>query len=635
MRKLFVIFLLTGNVCFGQSAMACLIQSETGSGTTPPYEVDDVLMKNFRIQDSDKDRIYFDSTDIITATNDTGFVLWEDVDITGIVINTGSTTNHYLTLDGDLNIFSNPIIEYDNGNVQSGGVDLNKMRLQRVSNNLSEPTPTTEYYIDSSVSSSGNGLSEGTAFKTLAEGFAVLSSGVKLWVKQGVYSEGGLSTNLDGTANNPWQIEGYKNNPGDGAELTRSVGMSFDSSELPWLQTTSANGFLMDYAAYFIIKNFQFTEHSDEAIAITHGHHGLIKNVYGDADGGGKTAISWMNDDTGATAKGHVRLERCYGANGTQRVMRFQGRNNRAIDSWAVTSKITNQDYYFSFYGTRSVANGGSGESTGCSVLDCYINRFPTDTHSGHGVSMKAGGTPITDIQVVSNGLVENIDIINVAQAIELRHPESYYHVVRDVRGSATLAGEGNTITFRDGTHDNWIENCRQDGGEFSIRFTENDGEHGVQAGGYDNTIVNFISNGAKYHLDIIAGWDNGLAEPPTGNKVINSTFYGGSYLMDNAKDYLSTNEFINCIFDNIPTKKTNSGTFSPTWTDCSFSNGFTAPSGTGIITENPNFVNLTGFEPQNSNLIVGTKINNVDTDFNYNVRSNPTTIGAVKESSE
>jgi hypothetical protein len=80
---------------------------------------------------------------------------------------------------------------------------------------------------------------------------------------------------------------------------------------------------------------------------------------------------------------------------------------------------------------------------------------------------------------------------------------------------------------------------------------------------------------------------------------------------------------------------KTNSGTFAPTWTDCSFSNGFSAPSGSGIITENPNFVDLIGFEPQNSNLIVGTRINDLDTDFNYNDRSNSTTLGAVKESGE
>lgn len=49
---------------------------------------------------------------------------------------------------------------------------------------------TGDWYVDAGVASSGDGTSLGTAFKTLAEGLAALTSGDTLLVKSGTYSAG-------------------------------------------------------------------------------------------------------------------------------------------------------------------------------------------------------------------------------------------------------------------------------------------------------------------------------------------------------------------------------------------------------------------------------------------------------------
>ncbi len=588
------------------------------------------VLSNFTFSDTNSDRIYFDSSIAITAIDATGFSVYEDVTVTGIVVS-GTTTGNYLTLSGNLNIFSNPTVEYDDatGNVSSASGSLQRMRMQRIANNMSYPTPITEYYVDGSVGSSGNGLSEGAAFKTAAEGMAVLGAGVKVWIKAGTtYNEGDLLPSSNGTLANPYQIEGYKNTIGDGAELNRSIGMTFTNTELP-LFTGGTEGFATDNRKYFIMKNLQVSGASADQYAIDSSSYGVFENCYGDA-GGGQAGFGTMNNDSG-DSDGHIRVKRCYGNGGTHRVLRMQGRNCAAIDTWAVTDSIVNCDYYINIYGTRSIANGGAGETVGCSVLDCYVSRFETDSHGGHGISMKAGGDA-SDKQELVGTLIENIDIVNCGQAIELRHPTSHNHVVRNVRGSGTVLGNANCITFRDGTHDNWIEDCKMTGGATGIRYTDNEGEHGETAGGYDNTIVNFISDNPEYHIAVHAGWDSGGALPPTGNKMINCTFIGGDYLMYLAHDYGSTNEFTNCIFTGVTNKVGNSASGTPVFTNNVFYNGFSA-TGTGQITVNPD---LNGsYVPQATFEDIDVSQDEALYDYNGSQRGSITTVGAVSHVDE
>lgn len=582
------------------------------------------ILSDFRIDANYKDRIYFTSSTSIDATNSTGFTLWETPNITGISINGTALTGHYLILDIDMSIFSNPLVEYDGGNVTNAFGPLLKMRLQRVTNYLDEPIPLVNYYVIGSVTTSGNGLSEGTAFKTIQEGLNQLSAGDKLWIKAGIYvGTTSMGATQDGTITNPIHIEGYKNTPGDAGELVRSKTMSFDSAEMP-LINGGTDGLNFDNSHYIIVKNLQLEGHSEDALGVDNVSFALIKNVY---MSGGVSGMSVNNNTSGVNGSfGHIRVDRSFFRNGSGRGARLQGRNCSFLNTWAVSTYSVSMDYYLNTYG-NSLA--GAGEyNTGSSWLDCVVDRFETDSHSGHGIAPKAGSTEMH----LASGLIENNDLINVGQAIELRHTNTYNMVVRNNRGSGTVAGVANLITFRDGTHDNWVEDNVMTGGYIAIRFTENDGEVGINPGGVNNTVVNFVSNNARYHFEVSAGWGDpgGQALPPTGNQFINSTFYGGLYLMINTPDFGDTNGFVNCIFKNVPTMKTGAGAFAATFTYSTFHGGFSAQAGTGNISADPTFLDVVDFVPTNIALNAAEVQTTFFYDMNMKLRVNYT-MGAVE----
>lgn len=91
------------------------------------------------------------------------------------------------------------------------------------------PDSTTgDWYVDGSVGSSGNGLSLGTAFKTIQEGLAVLSSGQTLIVKGGTY-------NITGSGiyrNTAWGARTYIKAYGDEQVVLDGSGISYDRSIL-------------------------------------------------------------------------------------------------------------------------------------------------------------------------------------------------------------------------------------------------------------------------------------------------------------------------------------------------------------------------------------------------------------------
>lgn len=567
------------------------------------------ILSNFRIEDNQRSRIYFDSSTPITGSTAADFILWETTTFTGIYINPNNTSGHYLTTATPLNIFSNPLVEYDGSSISNSFGPLLRMRLQRVTNNIAEPTPLVNYYVDASVSSSGNGLSEGSAFKTIQEGIDVLSAGDKLWIKAGIYTGTSLAgSTQDGTLENPIQIEGYKNTPGDGPELTRTINMSFDQNELPLINGAS-DGIDIDNSHYVIVKNLQFEGHLSDGLGLDNSSFAVVKNIY---SSGGESGITVNNDTGGLNGSfGHIRIERSFFRNGTGRGTRLQGRNCSHIDVWAVSTYDVGMDYYLSVYGNSMDSNS---YNTGSSFLDCYIYRYDADSHGGHGISIKTGS--VAEDMRLSNGLVENCELVNTGQGVELRHANTFEWVVRDNVGSATTTSDGNLITFRDGTHDNWVQDNIMNGGYIAIRFTENDGENGIDPGGVDNTVINFISNNATYHIETNDGWGDpgGQALPSTGNKIINSTFYGGLYLMAAGVDYGNTNEFINCIFKNIPNRKFNSKLFDPVFSYSTFHGGWGTESGTGNISIDPAFINITEFVPT----AAGLNSAEVQTDFFY-----------------
>ena len=83
--------------------------------------------------------------------------------------------------------------------------------LTDISNNIPEPTFSgTEYFVDGSVGSSGDGLTEANAFKTIQEGVDEAIAGDKVWIKAFDYGNVSVASVINGAVGSPIWYEGYK-----------------------------------------------------------------------------------------------------------------------------------------------------------------------------------------------------------------------------------------------------------------------------------------------------------------------------------------------------------------------------------------------------------------------------------------
>ena len=114
----------------------------------PPVVEPNVLhpqLSNFRVFDSQKSRIYFDSNMVISGTDAVGFhVAYKS--IVGLHINPGEITDHYFTVNTPFTFWDNNTIRLgeitDSSDQQTG---LNNFTLEYIENNIPEPdAPSAE-----------------------------------------------------------------------------------------------------------------------------------------------------------------------------------------------------------------------------------------------------------------------------------------------------------------------------------------------------------------------------------------------------------------------------------------------------------------------------------------------------------
>ena len=93
-------------------------------------------------------------------------------------------------------------------------------------------------------------------------------------------------------------------------------------------------------------------------------------------------------------------------------------------------------------------------------VRNSYVHRFVDDTHTGHGIAMKAG----QPIYKHEHSLIENCEIVNSQNgSIEFRHSGVKYHVARGIyihQDSYDYDNYGSLgISFENGSSYNTVEN--------------------------------------------------------------------------------------------------------------------------------------------------------------------------------
>lgn len=530
-------------------------------------------LTNFRVLDAQKGRVYFNSSEIITASTGvsgyTGFTITGKV-ISQITINTDSLTNHYFDVTVDFDFYDNNTIRYEGGSdlADSESNALYNFTLEYITNSITEPTASTNKYVTHDASG-GNG-SEGSPW-TFEEAGTNAVAGETVWIKAGNYGNINVILSASGTLANPIKYKGYKTAIGDAGSLTRELDLSFNSTELPLLNGGGSGvGIISSLKDYIFIENIQVENYSTN-IRIDDASFIVVDNVYSkDADVCLRFALSPSTN---------IRILNSYVADATAAGVWMYGAYHLIENTWSVSSRIVNMDYHFEI-------NAGSNINGFSIFKDCYTHSYWEDSHGHHAIALKG-----TTSGLQQYNLIEDCTLENHAQGIECRHENSNYNVIRNCYGTRTASkktttfDESSLVTFRDGCTDNIVENSTMEELSSGILFNDNAGEEGSQAGGIDNKVINCVFNNNDSDI-VIKNGIGGTALEPTGNEFLNCTFYNSTKLVANSiVPFGSSNIFTNCILESIPAYD---GT--PTFRYSDFYVSFPVPSGVGNISFKPYF---------------------------------------------
>jgi len=567
-------------------------------------------LSNFRIEQSHLNRIYFDSSEPITATTFTGFEI-STHRISAIVINGSETTGHYFRTSSPFNFWNNTTISFNGGSnlADADGTKLNKFVLQHVINNISEPTASKNYYISLEGNDSNNGTSESSAWRTIGKAAKEAKAGSTVWIKAGNYGNEQVLLENSGTVTNPIKFIGYKNSPGDIDDLYYSYGDgSLDASEMPMLRGTSnsGNAFAFSRKSFIIVKNIQltkfyrgfYTNHSSnvhaENILTLNFDRGIV------IDGGSLTSFN-------------SRLRNCLAINSGRQNFNLNA-NNTLIEnckSYADLTKGDPCDYYFAVKGENNI------------IKNNYAKRVGDLGHFGHAMSV-AGDS--YGIQFARYNLIENFTSVNIVKAAEARHYTATHNVFRGIKSYAEGPGSSRTggIMIRDDASYNVFENLdiNTDFNGSGITFFEST-EAGDGLGHY-NIIRNSIFRNNKHA--IVATSTNGDTRG-YNNEVINCTFNNieNLFRLSNSGLTYEDNSFLN---NNVTgfTRLILGGALSGWKLEYNnFYNSFSKPSGTGNFVADPKYINESQgnfrLQPTSGSIDKGKSTNDVQLDFDGIVR--------------
>ena len=599
------------------------------SSTVPP------TISNFRINSSTPNRIYFDSSESITASTISGFDLkdHEGVSITGISINAGQLDGHYFKVSSDFKWYHNNTFNYNGGsNIESvGGVGLNKFDLQYIKNNIPVPELSgVEYYVDASVSSSGNGLSESEAFKTIQEGVDKARAGDKVWIKRGIYNENVVTVN-SGTESAPIFIEGYKSDIGDITSVYYNYGDGdLDSSEMPMLDgedRTSGVGIKFETETKnVILKNIQIQNYK-RAIESNRGNQKNILQRIVCKDLGTNSAWGYgIKFGTFADDGHYNKFIDCLVLNASHMSTTFSGDNNLVENFKSYCDEVDDSDsqglttdYYFYIEGNNNIIRN--------SLADKHINAG----HFGHSFGTK---------YVAEYNLIEFCTSINIQDSFAARHSTSKYNVFRDSEAHADVSyrhvgfpsvDHTAGISWLSGGTDNIFDRMYIHHLDDGIFATDNSEDGGASGAGSRNIVKNSIFHNLRHGFRIRN--NNAQVTSMNDNEFYNNTWYNIEnlfkiYISDGGVN-LSGNKIKNNIFEKIdnlylvnPSKYTSVTGFS--WDTNNFFNSW-GTEGQNTLAVDPQFVNVQDnnfrLQPESECIDAGLTLDEVKTDFDSNSR--------------
>ena len=388
---------------------------------------------NFRVENSNKNRVYFDVDGDITGLTTQGFV------ISGKTITGVNTTGNYFTVSSPFTFWDNNTIRLGENNDKTHKQSvLFNFTLTYINNNIPEPVNIgTEYFVDGSVSRSGDGLSEANAFKTIQEGIDVSGAGDKVWIKafNGTYAAG-VSVGKKGKINNPTIYEGYKTSTGGVpvsitsnyyipySDANDTTSAALDTNEMPTLDNgnrNSAMGWLITGEGNhnIIIRNIQMQNMSTGIGHLTgYNRNNIILERINIKDLG---SVDGNNNGNAFAFRGpafdyRLRFKDCIAVNGAHSNFAIKGQFNLLdncksySDELGTGKQSLETDYYMWVYGKDNIN------------INSLADRRHSQGFGGHGFNIKYAS---------DHNLVENCEAINIAGAYVARHDVSVHNVFR------------------------------------------------------------------------------------------------------------------------------------------------------------------------------------------------------------
>ena len=399
-------------------------------------------LTNFRVENSNKNRVYFDSNELITGSTTFGFTI-SGKTISGLYISNGSLSGHYFTVSSAFTFWDNNTIRYEGvlKGTPSNLVDVDNnaladFTLTYIQNDITEPIASTNRYVTTSATGSGDGTSEAKAW-TLNQATSMALAGQTIWVKAGNYGDIELViSSKSGTATSPIKFIGYTSSIGD---ISDNILDSFDYVNTAYANTfinhnkfpvirgknRDATGLLINSSNYFIFKNIQIEKFYKNVLIYGASNGIIFDNITTANANKGIDDNEGSNFFSGSTlTASRIRFIRSLSFDGSGQNLRLIGSNCLVKDSKfyaGIVGQWISQpydqratDYYVSFFG---------GSDNIITNNDAY--RVGKLTHGGHAYGIKA-------ISNCSFNLFDNNRAYNVGETYYVAYDDAHDNVFKN-----------------------------------------------------------------------------------------------------------------------------------------------------------------------------------------------------------
>ena len=656
-----------------------VIESEGGGDSVPIIDTG-LLLSNFHIEDANKDRIYFDSSEILTGTTFTGFTVNGKI-LKSLVVNTGQLTGHYFTTVTAFTYWDTNTIRYEGNNslpwitgqTASNIQDANSnalldFSLTYIQNNINEPAAPNIRYVTSVATGGGNGLTEGTAWTiTEAMGLSVRTGeqaythsvglavpGMTVYIKAGDYGNDVVNLQQDGTATNPTKFIGYKITPGDITSnywdyTTNTQGdyaTTWDTSEMPTF--TGSNPLLplgreaiqLRTCSYIILKNLQISNHymgirangSDNEYIVIERVNGM--GFGGSGDSGASfifTQAFTAGAQTPYLGNNNYKVKDCRAVNAGLTAISLYGEGGHLLDGNKTYCDVTTADGVMDYHQAANKHNNV--------IINCHAENFnSTTTFSSHGIGIRGGYNLDNDYN-----LIVDCTAINVVEGLYIRNFGCDYNVIKD-----SYVGNNTPSTYRTldrtggvylwgGITKNLVERVKVEDCWDGFVFRDIQGEDNLPDTtiGNNNLIRNCIVNRVNHTMRGAGSTNSDFSD----NEFINCTFNDGNIFYTGVETSIVNLRITNSLITNHDSATPLADNTGFVFTNTNFFGnvGNWTETGTNITNLDPYYVNESNGElklTQSTNPLITEGSTNevfVEHDYDYSLRTAPYSIGAFE----